>query len=435
MMILPQRITKENCATARDLFKSGGKIDVCVLGLGYIGLPTAAILAASGCQVLGVRRDAKMIEQLNQGETGIFEPGLAEIVRNAVAAGRLSGSNRPGEADVFIIAVPTPFTDGHRPDLSFVKAATEAISSYLKPGDLVILESTSPVRTTEKVRENLLKLRPDLFADGEDRIYIAYSPERVLPGRILEELINNDRIIGGIDAEAAARAADFYRIFVRGNIRETNARTAELCKLVENAFRDVNIAFANEVAYVAEEYEVDPWQLIEYANLHPRVNILQPGPGVGGHCIAVDPWFLVTDLPDHTEVMRAARAVNDSRPNHVAMQVADAVRGIENPVVACLGLSFKPDIDDLRESPAVEVAKRIAEKRLGQILCVEPFVRTLPEELLEYDQIQLVDDATEAIRQSDVVVLLVHHTAFKAIPQDLLQNKKIIDTRGFFRSQ
>jgi UDP-N-acetyl-D-mannosaminuronic acid dehydrogenase len=434
MMILPQRITKENCEKARGLFKLGGNINVCVLGLGYIGLPTAAILAASGCHVLGVRRDAKMIDQLNRGETGIFEPGLAEIVRNAVAAGRLSADNRPGEADVFIIAVPTPFTDGHRPDLSFVKAATEAVSSYLKPGDLVILESTSPVRTTEKVRDNLVKLRPDLLGEGEDKIYIAYSPERVLPGRILEELINNDRIIGGIDEEAATRAADFYRIFVRGNIRETNARTAELCKLVENAFRDVNIAFANEVAYVAEEYEVDPWQLIEYANLHPRVNILQPGPGVGGHCIAVDPWFLVTDLPDHTEVMRAARAVNDSRPNHVATQVADAVRDIDNPTIVCLGLSFKPDIDDLRESPAVEVLTRLAEKNIGQILCVEPFVRHLPAELNEYDNVQLIEDVTEAIRQGDVVALLVHHTAFKSIPRDLLRNKKIIDTRGFFRA-
>jgi len=332
------------------------------MGLGYIGLPTASLLATKGNHVLGVDINPLTVETINRGEIHIVEPDLDILVRSAVHSGNLKAALVPEGADIFILAVPTPFKDDHIPDISYIEAATRTIAPYLVSGNLFILESTSPVGTTERVRDILTEERPDLFplqskSSNSPSIYIAHCPERVLPGQILRELISNDRIIGGIDQASRENTAEFYRTFVSGDVFVTDARTAELAKLTENAFRDVNIAFANELSLICDRLGINVWELIELANHHPRVNILQPGPGVGGHCIAVDPWFIVNAAPEESRLIRTAREVNDCKPGWVIDKVKVKARRFNNPVIGCLGLTFKANIDDLRESPALDITQ------------------------------------------------------------------------------
>src|SRR6185312_10486730 len=343
---------------------------ISVFGLGYVGLPVAAVLASRGFNVVGVDVSASIVDVINSGNIHIVEPDLDMIVRASVSGGRLRATLKPEESDTFIIAVPTPFANGHQPDLSYVHKATQAIAPVLRKGNLVVLESTSPVGTTEQICAWIRDLRPDLnmpTAEGEGAdIYVAHCPERVLPGRVLRELVDNDRIIGGISQPCAEAAEGLYRAFVSGELHLTNARTAELAKLVENSFRDVNIAFANELSMVCDKLDINVWELISLANKHPRVNILSPGPGVGGHCIAVDPWFIVATAPDCTKVIRAAREVNDAKPGVVVEKVKRAAQRLREPVIACLGLAYKADIDDMRESPALHIVEMLAQEKVGQ---------------------------------------------------------------------
>lgn len=357
---------------------------VSVIGLGYIGLPTAAIFAREGTEVIGVDINQAAVDTINKGEIHIVEPGLKEVVRHTVAEKKLRATTKPEIADAFVIAVPTPFTENRDGDLSYIKAAAEAIAPVLVAGNLIVLESTSPVGTTEKMEKWLAAARPDLkfpSEHGENAdILIAYCPERVLPGKVMDELVHNDRIVGGLSKASSEAAGDLYAIFLKGNCLKTNARTAEMAKLTENSFRDVNIAFANELSLVCDELDINVWELIRLANRHPRVNILQPGPGVGGHCIAVDPWFIVSSAPNTARLIRTAREVNDSKPLWVLNRVLNTLSKVaeqkQKPIaeltVTCLGLAFKPNIDDLRESPAVSIAKQIAEQHTGTTLVVEP---------------------------------------------------------------
>lgn len=400
---------------------------ICLIGLGYVGLPTASLLANRGFKVHGVDVNTQVVETINRGEIHIHEPDLDVLVKSAVNSGNLKASLTPASADVFILAVPTPLKNNHVPDISYVEAATKAIAPYLAPNNLIILESTSPVGTTEKIRNWIEKLRPDI-----QPIYIAYCPERVLPGQILKELISNDRVIGGIDQASTEKAVAFYKQFVNGEIFTTNARTAELTKLVENSFRDVNIAFANELSLICDQLNINVWELIELANRHPRVNILRPGPGVGGHCIAVDPWFIVDSAPQQARLIRTAREVNDSKPHFVVTKIRQAVGEKQQPVIACLGLAYKANIDDLRESPGVEIVKELGQQAIGKILVVEPHIKSLPPSLDIISNIELVD-LYWAIEKADIVVLLVDHRAFKEIDRKLLQGKIIIDTRGIWQ--
>ncbi len=401
---------------------------ICVIGLGYIGLPTASILATKGYRVLGVDINENAVNMINEGKIHIVEPDLDILVKSAVHSGNLHASLKPEQADVFILAVPTPFKDGHKPDLSYVESATNEVIPYLSEGNLVILESTSPVGTTEAIFNQIIKARPELLG----KLFVAHCPERVLPGRILEELVNNDRIIGGINAESANKAKEFYQTFVKGQIFITNSKTAELTKLTENAFRDVNIAFANELSTICHEIGISVWDVIELANKHPRVNILQPGPGVGGHCIAVDPWFIVDSAPGHAKLIRMAREVNDNKPKHVIDRVKDKAARFKGPVIACLGLSFKADIDDLRESPAAAIVEALAEEKVGKLLVVEPHICELPGGLSRYDDVEITD-LESALQKSDIIVLLVNHRRFADIDRDLLKDKVVIDTRGMWR--
>ncbi len=409
---------------------------VCVVGLGYVGLPTAAIFASRGLNVLGVDVNEQTVKLINQGKTHIVEPDLDILVNGAVATGKLSAATQPALADAFIIAVPTPFKDDHRPDLSFIEAATRSIARVLKKGDLVIVESTSPVGTTERVSQQLAEMCPVLrfphAVGSEADVHIAHSPERVLPGRVLVELVSNDRVIGGISPKCAERAVELYRLAVQGECLRTTARTAELVKLAENADRDVNIAFANELSLVCEGLGIDVWEAIRLANHHPRVNILKPGPGVGGHCIAVDPWFIVDSAPDETDLIRAARKVNDSKPGHVVARVKAAAARIARPTIACLGLAYKADIDDLRESPAVAIVNGLAQTLDGRLLVVEPYVERLPEELAGHKNMVLVDLET-ALVKADIVLLLTDHRPFKEIARARLNGKIVVDTRGAWR--
>lgn len=404
---------------------------VCVVGLGYIGLPTASLLASNGFSVLGVDVNPLAVEGINQGRVHIAEPELDSAVQNAVFSGRLKASPTPEEADVYILAVPTPFREHHQPDLKYVEQAVRAIIPWIKPGNLVILESTSPVGTTDRIAGWIEEERSDLsFSDPQNRIYLSYCPERVLPGQIMRELVENDRIVGGIDEASTRFTADFYRSFVQGNILETTARTAEMAKLTENAFRDVNIAFANELSLICDKLGIDVWELIRLANHHPRVQILQPGPGVGGHCIAVDPWFLVDAAPEQAKLIHTARIINDQKPWHVVEKVMELAKRLRSPVIACLGLSFKADIDDLRESPSVAIVEHLA-KIGGAVLHVaEPHICELPEQL-RYEHV-LLTEAEEAVNGADIVLLLVNHAAFRSISPELLQEKFVVDTRGFF---
>lgn len=407
---------------------------ISVIGLGYIGLPTAVVLASRGVDVIGVDVNPQVVDAINRGGGHIVEPELGVMVRDAVSAGRLRAVITPEPAEAFIIAVPTPMDERHGPDITYVEKAARSIAPALQKGNLVILESTSPVGTTEKVAAWLAEERPDLSfpqqkAAGAD-VKIAYAPERVLPGHILRELTENDRIIGGMSPDSAEMAQGLYRIFVTGQVVLTDTRTAEMVKLTENAFRDVNIAFANEVALICEEININPWELISLANLHPRVKILQPGPGVGGHCIAVDPWFIVSSAPDAAKLIRTARNVNDGKPRHVAAKVREAAAKLRSPVIACLGLSYKANVDDMRESPAVLIVKELAESKAGRIMAVEPNSDELPHELNGLP-VEMADLET-ALTTADILVLLVDHREFVEVPHNRLAGKVVIDTRGIW---
>lgn len=392
---------------------------VCVVGLGYIGLPTASLLGTKGLHVHGVDTSKQVVDTINAGGIHIVEPDLDILVKSAVQSGRLCAGLEPVEADVFIIAVPTPFKQGKQPDLSYVEAATRKISPYVKPGNLVILESTSPVGTTDDVVAKILE------SDGHNiktEVFIAHCPERVLPGRILIELIENDRIVGGINKASTRKAVEFYRSFVRGQVLETDSRTAEMAKLTENSFRDVNIAFANELSLICDREGINVWELISLANRHPRVNILKPGPGVGGHCIAVDPWFIVARAPETARLIRTAREVNDSKPAWVIDKVRRSAARFKKPVIGCLGLAFKADVDDLRESPAMEIVRDLAHENLGEILVAEPNLKKHPEfNLMPYDAV---------VTAADIVLLLVDHREFSDLKAVDLKEKILIDTRG-----
>lgn len=406
---------------------------ISIIGLGYIGLPTAAIFASKKIEVIGVDVNEKAVKTINQGRIHIIEPDLDNVVQAAVKNGYLKATTIPEPADAFLIAVPTPFKAEHEPDLSYIEAACHSIAPVLKKGDLVILESTSPVGATEQMSLWLANARPDLTfphdAGESSDIRIAHCPERVLPGHVLRELVENDRVIGGMTHKCSTAAMDLYKIFVKGECVITNARTAEMCKLTENSFRDVNIAFANELSIICDKLKINVWEAIRLANLHPRVNILQPGPGVGGHCIAVDPWFIVHKTPDEARLIHTARTINDGKPGYVVSQIFDAMKNVNNPTVACLGLAFKPDIDDLRESPAMEIVKLLAKDASCEILVVEPNIDQLPERLTAFKSIELVSVET-ALKRANIVVMLVNHKVFYGINKSLLNEKIIIDTRG-----
>ena len=382
------------------------KKKVCVVGLGYIGLPTAALLASTGFSVIGVDLNAHAVETINQGRIHIVEPDLDAYVRSAVAAGRLKAYAQPQAADIYMICVPTPFHAGEgipQPNIDYVLAATGSIAGLVKPGDLVILESTSPVGTTRKMAEVLSQAGVDM-----SQVHVAYCPERVLPGKIMTELVENDRVVGGLTPEATKAVSAFYKTFVRGAVLETDAATAEMCKLTENSYRDVNIAFANELSLLCAKSGINVWQLIKLANRHPRVNILQPGTGVGGHCIAVDPWFIVANDPDTARIIRTAREVNNYKTEWVIDQIKIAVADASaktgrKPKVVCLGLAFKPDIDDLRESPAVHVAS-VLQAQGYDVVAVEPNIQS-------HDKFVLVT-LEEAWQAADVVAVLVKHRQF-----------------------
>jgi UDP-N-acetyl-D-mannosaminuronic acid dehydrogenase len=417
--------------------KSDSKPDVCVVGLGYIGLPTAAVIARAGCKVLGLDVSRHVVDTINRGEIHIEEVDLDGLVQGVVARGLLSASTTVAPADVFVIAVPTPFDKEHAPDISYVLAAGRTIAPVLKAGDVVILESTSPVGTTEQLRDMIAEMRPDLKVPGCTRetpdISIAYCPERVLPGRILEELTNNDRSIGGITPRCARKALAFYKRLVRGECVVTDARSAEMTKLVENAYRDVNIAFANELSIVSDRMGLDVWEVIRLANRHPRVNILSPGPGVGGHCIAVDPWFIVHGAPEETPLIRTARGVNDGKMHHVIKKADELVAGHPGAKVACLGLAFKANIDDFRESPARFVAARLARKYGDRVHIVEPYAAELPIEFTDTGAVQI--DVDEALETCDILIVLVDHDVFRVVPLAERASKLVYDTRGIWPDQ
>lgn len=408
-----------------------------VIGLGYIGLPTAATFASTGKAVVGIDISQRAVDAVNAGQTHIEEDGLPDLVAQCVRNGSLRATTVPEPADDFIIAVPTPVDhDTHAPDVSYVEAAGRSIAPVLQAGNLVVLESTSPVGTTQMLARLLASLRPDLRfpLDGEEHpeVHLAYCPERIIPGRMLRELVENDRIIGGMSPACTRRAAELYRSFVKGACLPSDDRTAELCKLTENAFRDVNIAFANELSMICGDIGLDAWKVIELANHHPRVNILNPGPGVGGHCIAVDPWFIVASAPDRARIIRAAREVNDSKPGYVLEQVAHAVAAAGSPAprIACLGLTYKPDVDDFRESPALGIAHTLAMRYPGKVVCVDPF-----QEALKFSgegtQGIVFAAAEEALAEADIVVMLVGHSVFRGMPRPT--GKAVIDATGFWK--
>ena len=406
---------------------------VAMVGLGYIGLPTAALMASRGLEVIGVDVNQSTVDTINAGNVHIVEPDLDIVVRSTVTTGNLRATTVMEKADAFLVAVPTPFKDDHVPDLKYIESAASMIAPVLEKGNLVILESTSPVGTTEKLAVWLAEARPDLTFPqqaGENAdIQVAHCPERVLPGYVLQELVSNDRIIGGMGQKSIDKATALYKMFVKGNCIPTNARTAEMAKLTENAFRDTNIAFANELSLLSDRLDIDVWELIALANRHPRVNILQPGPGVGGHCIAVDPWFIVDSAPDLARMVRTAREVNDSKPLAVVSEVKEQAAKFKNPKIACFGASFKANIDDLRESPALLIINILKEAEIGEILVIEPNVSSLPKSLTGT---RLVS-AEEALLAADIVVGLVDHDSFKQIAVKDLSSKIVLDYRGMWR--
>ncbi|WP_100159748.1 UDP-N-acetyl-D-mannosamine dehydrogenase [Proteus columbae] len=415
---------------------------ISVIGLGYIGLPTAAAFASRKKSVIGVDVNQHAVDTINKGQIHIVEPDLDKVVKQAVEEGHLKAYTTPQPADAYLIAVPTPFKGEHEPDLAYVEAAARSIAPVLKKGDLIILESTSPVGSTEKMAEWLAEARPDLtfpHQQGEDAdIDIAYCPERVLPGQVMIELIRNDRVVGGMNRKSSERASELYKIFLEGECVITNARTAEMCKLTENSFRDVNIAFANELSLICADQDINVWELISLANRHPRVNILQPGPGVGGHCIAVDPWFIVSQNPKQSRLIHTARLVNDGKPVWVIDQVKAAVadcltetgKRANEIKIACFGLAFKPNIDDLRESPAMNITKQVADWHSGTTLAVEPNIHELPTKLKGITELVSTE---QALKDADIVLMLVDHQQFKAIPGSKVTQKWIVDTKGVWR--
>ena len=413
---------------------------ISMIGLGYIGLPTATLFASRKKKVIGVDVNQHAVDTINQGKIHIVEPELDVLVQKAVADGWLRATTKPEAADAFLIAVPTPFKDGHQPDLSYIESAAKAIAPVLKKGDLVVLESTSPVGATEQMAAWLAEARADLTfpqqAGEEADVQVAHCPERVLPGQVVRELVTNDRVIGGMTQKASAMAVALYKTFVEGECIVTNARTAEMCKLTENSFRDVNIAFANELSMICDKQGINVWELIALANRHPRVNILQPGAGVGGHCIAVDPWFIVASNPDEAKIIRTAREVNDYKPEWVLEKVKSAIvdvmakkpgSTIQDIKVACLGLAFKPDIDDLRESPAVDITNNIA--TLGcSVFVVEPNINNLPDNLC-FKNLKLVS-LENALKKADVVCIQVKHKQFTSSRKIIFDVEKAIDAVG-----
>jgi UDP-N-acetyl-D-mannosaminuronic acid dehydrogenase len=410
---------------------------VAVVGLGYIGLPTAVALATRGVEVVGVDVNDDTVKAVAHGELPFVEPDLAVGVSGAVSMGRLTATTEMPEADAFIIAVPTPFLDDHTADVSYIRAAVEQIAPRLRGGEIVILESTSPPGTAIGLSRQLAELRPDLTlphaSEGVPDVYVAHCPERVLPGRIMIEMVTNDRVVGGITRRCAEKAAAIYRVFCQGEILLTDASSAEMAKLVENAYRDVNIAFANELSLVCESLKLDVWEVITMANRHPRVNILSPGPGVGGHCIAVDPWFIVGAAPELTQLIRTAREVNDHKPHHVASQVVAKSARFRDPTIVCLGLAFKANIDDMRESPAVEIVQDIATALPDvEIQVCEPYAHDLPAKLGGLANVILKPVET-AVDDADIVVLLVDHDQFRAVNRSRLAGKVVYDTRGIWR--
>ncbi len=395
---------------------------ICVIGLGYIGLPTAAMFADAGMEVIGVDKNKKITDALNKGEIVIEEAGLADFIKKVVSNGKLRASDVVEKAEAFIIAVPTPITENKCADMSYVESATRSIVPHLRSGNIVILESTSPVGTVDSLMKPILE-ESGLKA-GSD-FYLGHSPERVIPGKILYELVNNNRIAGGIDTASAGKIASLYKSFVQGEIYETDARTAELCKLSENTFRDVNIAFANELAKICEELDVNVWELIQICNKHPRVNIHQPGPGVGGHCIAVDPWFIAEKKPELAKIIRLSRETNDGMPEFVANRVAKILHGIPNPKVTILGITYKPDVDDMRESPILTLIALLEKKHISVSIC-DPLVKGNPD---------ASQDPLDAAAGSDLLILGVNHKAFKTLDFKALaaamRTKNFFDTRNF----
>lgn len=398
---------------------------VCVLGLGYIGLPTASVLAVNGFNVVGVDVNEDLVKIINKGGVHIEEPGLGTVVQAAINSGNLKASVVPEEADAFIIAVPTPFKEDKKPDMSYVEAATKSVVPHLKNGNMVILESTSPPRTTEGLIGPIIEANG--FRVGED-IFLAHCPERVLPGHILRELTENDRVIGGINRKSAEVAAALYSKFVAGKIYLTDATTAEMVKLVENTYRDVNIALANELATISEKLGINMWEVRELANKHPRVDVLCPGPGVGGHCISVDPWFIVSEFPEESTIIKMARDINDEKPSQVAKEIMRLVEGIENPKIAILGVSYKADIDDTRESPASKIIERLLyfkEKWPLSLSIYDPHVKQF-----EY----ILSGFEDALRNSNILVIVTDHGEFKCLdPKEvgsLMKDKVVLDTRN-----
>ena len=408
---------------------------ICVVGLGYIGLPTAATFAAKGYDVIGLEVSQRVVDTINKGEAHIVEPDLDMLVKGAVNAGRLKAVMVPEPADVFILSVPTPIAPDKNPDSTYIHKAVRTISQVLEKGNLIILESTAPVGSTRTIVSMVSELRKDLniTLDSSEPgdLHFVHCPERVLPGKIITELIENDRIIGGFTPQCAEIAADLYSSIISGEILITDDRTAEMAKLVENAYRDVNIAFANELSVICDEQKINVWSLIKMANRHPRVNILQRGPGVGGHCIAIDPWFIVSASPEKAKLISTARKVNDDKPHYILDKITKAADRFKKPVIACLGLAFKANIDDLRESPAIAIVQRLAEGGNGKIIAVEPFIDSLPESLVEKG-ISL-ESFDQALQRADIVVLLVDHKQFKKIDSEQLQQKIVIDTRGIWQ--
>ena len=400
-------------------------MNACFMGLGYIGLPTAIIAAKHGVKITGVDINQKVVDMTNQGKIHIVEPGLQALCEEVVKSGMLKASTTPVVSDAYFIVVPTPFKGNHEPDISYVQAATEAVIPFLKEGDLYVIESTSPVGTTDKMEALIFEKRPEL----KGKIFIAYCPERVLPGNVIYELVHNDRVIGGINPESTEKAMEFYGQFVQGTLHKTNAKTAEMCKLTENSSRDVQIAFANELSLICDKAGINVWELIALANKHPRVNILWPGCGVGGHCIAVDPYFLTADFPVESQLIAKAREINNYKSFWCAERVQNEMLKFElktgrKPVVAMMGLAFKPNIDDLRESPAKHIVAKVMEScNNADILVVEPNV---PEH-----KVYKLTNYQEAFDKADIVVYLVAHNEFKTLPRD--PNKVLLDFCGIFK--
>ncbi len=407
---------------------------VCVVGLGYIGLPTAAMLASRGHEVVGCDVNARAVEMINSGRPHFHEPDLQMLLTAAVQTGRLLAQTAPAASDYFILAVPTPFKEGNKPDLSYVDAATDLIAPVLKRGDTVILESTSPVGATQALTERLRSARPDLAfphfqEEGDVDVFVAHCPERVMPGQMVRELLSNDRIIGGMTDDCAKSAFTLYESFVSGRTSLTDCRTAEFVKLIENSYRDVNLAFANELSLVCDELGLDVWRAIDLANRHPRVNILQPGAGVGGHCIAVDPRFIIDAAPRTTRLIRAAREVNDSKPQWVSEQILRLTSRFRDPVVASFGITYKPDVDDIRESPSLKVVQTVAKQTGTRVLVVDPNVHELPTVLRGLNNVALVNAET-ARQEADIVAFLVGHRQFRRLDKKLFLNKAVVDAVG-----